>query len=324
MASTTRGLQGTDGGPEQDRIYAAVMSMRQAVHLAIKHGDIRRDSVCAGVGMSTSELSQWLSSRVESASWDSRVAEWLKRTQAKAAEAHQAKALEASGSKPSAETSGASKSSSAKVCATTSSATTSSASKSSAAKGSTSKSSGAKPNINKAEQAALARLKQDLAELESYIPWNAVVSSWDGRRAAWARKVRDCDRAAAVAKQLSTLESALVEYALLPEWRSSIVAEWREELLAENSSDKVLALLNEMEEHLRWRAFATVELREGDLKRLLASDAGKLLEEVVVASKDGKTLSLKALATRVAQFNYTSEGAHPDLQARLAQYLRHV
>ena len=72
-----------------------------------------------------------------------------------------------------------------------------------------------------AAQRALAKLKSDLAELEDYIPWNAVVPSWGNRRAAWARKVRDCPDVQAVAKQLQALEQALHAHSFEESWRGS-------------------------------------------------------------------------------------------------------
>ncbi len=42
---------------------SAVHAMKAAVNVAVVHGDIRREAVCKGVGMSTSELAQWLNSR---------------------------------------------------------------------------------------------------------------------------------------------------------------------------------------------------------------------------------------------------------------------
>ena len=50
-------------GAGDDVVYDAVMAMKQAVDIAIKHGDIRPNTVCKGVGMSTSQLTQWLNSR---------------------------------------------------------------------------------------------------------------------------------------------------------------------------------------------------------------------------------------------------------------------
>ena len=53
------------------------------------------------------------------------------------------------------------------------------------------------------------KLKQDLQELEDYIPWNAVVATWGNKRGAWARKTRDCKDTRAVTKQLELLEQAI-------------------------------------------------------------------------------------------------------------------
>ena len=41
---------------------------------------------------------------------------------------------------------------------------------------------------------SVRRLKQDLLELETYIPWTAVSSAWQSKRAAWERKTCEADR----------------------------------------------------------------------------------------------------------------------------------
>ena len=52
-------------------VYSAVQAMKSAVSVAIAHGDIKRDVVCKGVGMSTSELMQWVNSRYVALSGES-------------------------------------------------------------------------------------------------------------------------------------------------------------------------------------------------------------------------------------------------------------
>ena len=90
-------------------------------------------------------------------------------------------------------------------------------------------------------QHGLAKLKQDLAELEDYIPWNAVVPSWSGRRGAWARKTRDCKDTLLVARQLSILEEAIVSFAFDREWRGNSHAEWHDELMKETNPSQAAA-----------------------------------------------------------------------------------
>ena len=135
--------------------------------------------------------------------WDTKVAEWLKRTQA---------AAEKQASKSRGEPSAAASAKPSKL-----------------------------PKLSKAEQKHLGKLKADVTELEDYIPWQAVSAAWGNRRNAWARRVRECPDANAVAKQVNLLEQALVGHALLPDWRSEAREEWSEELLAETSAEKVRA-----------------------------------------------------------------------------------
>ena len=201
-----------------DHIFSAVMAMKEAVNIAITHGDIRPDAVCRGVGMSTSQLTQWLNSSSQSVQWDTRVAEWLKRTQGEAAE------RASSGPKPKA----AGGASSAK----------------SSARGGGGGGSGGGAASNKSnkseasESKALVKLKEDLAELENYIPWNAVVGSWDGKRLKWASKLRDSTTVQEVAVHLLALEGALVSKALEASWQESR-DEWASDVGKEGSAHKV-------------------------------------------------------------------------------------
>ena len=69
-----------------------------------------------------------------------------------------------------------------------------------------------------AEARALTKLKEDLGELEDYIPWNAVVPSWGSRRSQWAKKIKESTDVAAVGKLLLALEQARA----LPPWPASL------------------------------------------------------------------------------------------------------
>ena len=82
------------------------------------------------------------------------------------------------------------------------------------------------------------KLKEDLAELENYIPWNAVVGSWDGKRLKWASKLRDSTTVQEVAVHLLALEGALVSKALEASWQESR-DEWASDVGKEGSAHKV-------------------------------------------------------------------------------------
>ena len=72
---------------------------------------------------------------------------------------------------------------------------------------STSKQTTGKPKGVKTEAKMLELLKQDLIELETYIPWQAVPASWGHKRNAWARKTNESIDINAVGKQLLILEN---------------------------------------------------------------------------------------------------------------------
>ena len=180
---------------DDSQVYSAVMAMKEAVQIAIQLGDIQNTAVCKGTGMSTSQLHQWLNSRSQSAEWDTRVAEWLKRTQGQAA-ARAASTKSDGGS-------AAPKKKADKPAAAA-------ASSSSAAAG------GGDPEVKK-----LNKLREDVRELEDYIPWNAVVPSWGGKRSAWARKLKESPDVQAVGQHLTALEAALVDHAMAPGWRGA-------------------------------------------------------------------------------------------------------
>lgn len=95
------------------------------------------------------------------------------------------------------------------------------------------------PRPTAAPQHGLSRLKQDLLELEDYIPWNAVVTRWGGKRGMWARKIRECKDANAVARQLITLEQAIVWHAFEDSWRQSAREKWSKELQKETNPAQV-------------------------------------------------------------------------------------
>ena len=248
----TRGSQNFVPGSEESKIYGAVMAMKQAVGVALQHGDIRQDAVCAGIGMSTSELNHWINSKTQSL-WDTKVAEWLKRTQGRAMDSSKGGGGGGGGSSSRSSGGGGSSSKSGGGGGGGSS----SKSGVGGGGGGGESSSSAKPEpkpktkLSKAEASAMSKLKQDLIELEDYIPWNAVVPAWGNKRTAWARRTKECESVPAVAKQLNLLEQALVEPALLPEWRNEVHAEWLEELTSESKSEAVLELLREMEDHIR-------------------------------------------------------------------------
>ena len=86
----------------------------------------------------------------------------------------------------------------------------------------------------------LAKLKSDLLELENYIPWNAVNSSWSGKRAGWARRTKDCKDTQATGKQLLMLEQAIVPNAFEGDWPNQR-SEWQSELHSETNPDEVRA-----------------------------------------------------------------------------------
>lgn len=282
---------------EDPSIYDAVMAMKDAVDVAIQHGDIREEAVCKGVGMATAQLRSWLTSRVQSG-WDTKVAEWLKRTQGKALQEQkkQHAALTAKSSFAPRPKASIASGLAVPTSSAGSSATTAEAQKASAA-----------------DQRALAKLKDDLHELENYVPWNAVVMSWGGRRAQWSKRLNECPDVSSVAKQLVALEAALLDAAVSDDWRSDGSRdEWVEEVLEERSPNKLRALLREMEENIRWQAFATLATLQDALKDLLVSPGGALLKEAAVATADpdgsGSALTVKTIHVKLEQFKISTMG----------------
>jgi hypothetical protein len=89
------------------------------------------------------------------------------------------------------------------------------------------------------DAAALNKVIDDLLELENYIPWGAVASVWGSKRAAWARRARECTEVPAVARHIVVLEESMVAHAFDPEWRISVRDDWRSELLMETCPTKV-------------------------------------------------------------------------------------
>ena len=264
---------------DDSQVYSAVMAMKEAVQIAIQLGDIQSTAVCKGTGMSTSQLHQWLNSRSQSAEWDTRVAEWLKRTQGQAA-ARAASTKSDGGS-------AAPKKKADKPAAAAAS------SSSSAAAG------GGDPEVKK-----LNKLREDVRELEDYIPWNAVVPSWGGKRSAWARKLKESPDVQAVGQHLTALEAALVDHAMEPGWRGESRDEWVADIASETSAQKMRGLLREMEENIRWAAFKRLAGMHTQLKKLLASPSGALLKEsaAVTTDYDGESLSAKLLKGRIDGF----------------------
>ena len=231
---------------------SAVTLMKEAVDAAVKHGDIKLDAVAKAVGMSRQHLREWIDSRTPNPQWDTKLAAWLQRVQSRAIE-------EQSGG-----ASSSSSSSSAKAPAASSS------SSSAGGGGSSSSTGGVKPSNH-----GMAKLKADLIELEDYIPWNAVTATWANRRTLWARKLKECTDAPSVAKHLLQLEAALNSVSFCPEWRDGGVRdEWAEELTREVRASDVRVYVREMEEHLRWKAFALRAQLQQEIKKLLASPAG--------------------------------------------------
>ena len=258
---------------------SAVTLMKEAVDAAVKHGDIKLDAVAKAVGMSRQHLREWIDSRTPNPQWDTKLAAWLQRVQSRAIE-------EQSG--------GASSSSS-------SSSSKASASTSNSSAGGASSSSSARPSNH-----GMAKLKADLLELEDYIPWNAVTATWANRRTLWARKLKECTDAQSVAKHLMQLEAALNSVSFCPEWRDGGVRdEWAEELTKEVRATKVREYVREMEEHLRWKAFALRAQLQDGMKKILGSSAGAALRELdQKARQQGEVQRLKALQARVANLEY--------------------
>ena len=117
----------------------------------------------------------------------------------------------------------------------------------------------------------MRRLKQDLLELETYIPWTAVSSAWQSKRAAWERKTCEAERgrrdtstarlhdgvtvahgrceaedAGCVVQQLLVLERFLLPCAFEARWSAG--TEWRARLLRQNSAADVKQSLREPED----------------------------------------------------------------------------
>ena len=204
--------------------------------------------------MSTSELMQWVNSRYValsgesakvqqlnadvlvcrnlSAQWDTRVAEWLKRTQGEAAERVASISKANAGTATSAAVHGQSAGQhaqdpksiegGAKIMGIVASPD-----------------SGCSAKLPMADARALNKLKEDLRELEDYVPWNAVVPSWGSRRAQWARRLKESPGVQTVARHLIMLEEALMENALHASWRVEMREDWAEEVMGEVSPQKV-------------------------------------------------------------------------------------
>ena len=170
--------------------------------------------------MSTSQLRTWLASSSQSEQWDAKVAEWLKRTQGRALQLQSSRAQSSNNARAAGPGPGTNDE--------------------------------AAPKLSASESRALNKLKEDLSELENYIPWNAVVANWGNRRAQWARRVKECPDTASVGKQLLILEAALLDAAFDAEWRADTNRdEWADEVGEEQSPSALRLLLREMEESIR-------------------------------------------------------------------------
>ena len=284
---------------DDSQVYSAVMAMKEAVQIAIQLGDIQNTAVCKGTGMSTSQLHQWLNSRSQSAEWDLRVAEWLKRTQGQAA-ARAASTKSDGGS-------AAPKKKADKPAAAA-------ASSSSAAAG------GGDPEVKK-----LNKLREDVRELEDYIPWNAVVPSWGGKRSAWARKLKESPDVQAVGQHLTVLEAALVDHAMEPGWRGESRDEWVADIASETSAQKMRGLLREMEENIRWAAFKRLAGMHTQLKKLLASRQALLKESAAVTTDYDEGASRRApKGVLMASSAHRSATATTSSLSRFPSHLTHT
>lgn len=334
--------------------------MKEAVVIAMSLGDIREEAVCKGVGMNTHELRMWLNQKGPSR-WDTKIAEWVKRTQSKAHE--EASAAKKPKPAPAAPHGGSSTS----VAAGKKSLPPPSAGKrpvgrpagtgggSSSAHAAAGPSSSAPPgkkhkgSQSKAakEREELEAVKKDLGELEDYVPWGVVVPSWSSRRTAWAKKLKLCDSVELVGRQLVILEAALVPHALEAGWRSDGTRDdWRAEVLEEvETAEIMMECLREVEEQLKWRAFAAQPKLQSALSSLLAApcdacaaglprapgvpmncpDASKPTSEPPdgafgeeATAWKGSRLDLKAIRLRIDRFNYSAASDLVDELRRLA------
>ena len=244
--------------------------------------------------MSTSQLRSWLQSHIQS-DWDTKVAEWLKRTQGRALQEQ-------------------SKQQSANSSFTSATAATHSSGGDQVRK------------LTAADSRALNKLKDDVNELENYIPWNAVVNSWGNRRTQWARRLKECPDVTAVAKQLVALEAALLDVAMVDEWRADDNSkEWAEEVTNERSASKLRTLLREMEESIKWSAFVDLNEMSERLTKLLATPGGALLKEQHVStaapSGSGEILNWKSIQGNIDAFKYSGMG---ELVAACKTLARHT
>ena len=237
---------------------SAVTLMKQAVEAAIEHGDIKIEVVCKAVGMSRSQMQTWLASRAPSAQWDTKLAEWLKKVQTRAIEG-----ATSSGSSRGGGGGGG-------------------GGGSSSSKGPIPRGSGRRGGHPRAR--GLHPVERRRADV--------------GRAAdAVGRAHEGCRDVASVAKQLIDLEKALQPHAFEAGWKESGRNDWVAELQRETSPYQLRQLVREMEEQMRWKAFAqTVEVDRA-FKALLASPGGTLLKEAGLH---------RALQAKLDHFNYAS------------------
>jgi len=217
--------------------------MKQAVQSSLDLGDINPQSVCKAVGMTKPQLSSWLTTTSPSPHWDAKVAEWLKQAQARALSANGAQHRGASSS---ASSKGSGKAAKASQSAKASPSGGASAKAATSREGSTPSGKGVQACGKASKEQSLRRLKQDLLELETYIPWTAVSSAWQSKRAAWERKTCEAEDAGCVVQQLLVLERFLLPCAFEARWSAG--TEWRARLLRQNSAADVKQSLREPED----------------------------------------------------------------------------
>ena len=147
--------------------------MKQAVQSSLDLGDINPQSVCKAVGMTKPQLSSWLTTTSPSPHWDAKVAEWLKQAQARALSANGAQHRGASSSVSSKGSGKAAKASQPAKASPSSGASA----KAATSRESTPGGKGVQAGGKASTEQSVRRLRQDLLELETYIPWTAVSSA---------------------------------------------------------------------------------------------------------------------------------------------------
>mmetsp|Transcript_7326 Transcript_7326/g.24251 ORF Transcript_7326/g.24251 Transcript_7326/m.24251 type:complete len:356 (-) Transcript_7326:23-1090(-) len=255
-------------------VSEALRLMKQAVQSSLDLGDINPQSVCKAVGMTKPQLSSWLTTTSPSPHWDAKVAEWLKQAQARALSANGAQHRGASSSVSS---KGSGKAAKASQPAKASPSGGASA-KAATSRESTPGGKGVQAGGKASTEQSVRRLKQDLLELETYIPWTAVSSAWQSKRAAWERKTCAAGDAGCVVQQLLALERFLLPCAFEARWSAG--NEWRARLLRQNSAADVKQSLRELEDAMHWARFGAHSTLVERYEQLLTSRAGEQLERL--------------------------------------------